>query len=129
MTLVASFAPSLRSCANDATWATIKIYTLQTSCDCLNQCYLLNIIDIYPVSSESDTQNFPFVYVSPRMTGIISLCNSLKLLQEDLVVTISVRKPVRVTRCRFHFVALTLKEGWGGGGLSCRTLTESSASL
>ena len=34
MSLVASFAPSLRSGANDATRATNKLYALQKSCDC-----------------------------------------------------------------------------------------------
>ena len=33
MSLVASFAPSLRSGANDATRATNKLYALQKSCD------------------------------------------------------------------------------------------------
>ena len=33
MSLVASFAPSLRSDANDATRATNKLYALEKSCD------------------------------------------------------------------------------------------------
>ena len=34
VSLIASFAPSLRSGANDATRATNKLYALQKSCDC-----------------------------------------------------------------------------------------------
>ena len=34
VSLVASFAPSLRSVANDATRATNKLYALQKSCNC-----------------------------------------------------------------------------------------------
>ena len=43
MSLAASFAPSLRSGLNDATWATNKLYALQKSCqDCPILIFLEN---------------------------------------------------------------------------------------